>query len=178
MQNVSTIKKLLAKVPRPLEDEIPDGVSDTDLAKFERRLGFPAPDSLREWLRISNGPCVGPGGLFGVRPRRKHLDIELLFKTFPIWKAKAWIPIAGDGSGNYYVVPTEHDFGPGFPVLFIDTAESPDEPAYIAASDVEHFLIALLQRELGSEGWPFDKQIVLQSDPQIVAFDGVPLPWA
>ena len=83
MKYAAKIKKLLAKVPRPPEDSIPDGASDADLAGFEKRLGFPLPDPLRDWLKVSNGPCVGPGGIFGIRPKRMHLDIESFFKVFP-----------------------------------------------------------------------------------------------
>jgi cell wall assembly regulator SMI1 len=177
MRNAAKIKELLARVPRPPEDSIPGGVSDGDLAKLEKRLGFPLPDSVRDWLKVSNGPCVGPGGLFGVRPKRKHLDIESYFKMFPAWKPKGWIPIAGDGCGNYYVIPANQDFGKGFPVVFIDTGESADEPAYIVSSDIEHFLISLLECELGSEGWPFDERVVMRNDPHITRFRGVSLPW-
>jgi hypothetical protein len=177
MNLFSRIKLLLHKVPRPPEDSIPAGAAEQELDSFVHRTGITLPTSLRQWLRTSNGPCVGPGGLFGIRPERSGQDIERIFDIFPTWKARKWIPIAGDGCGNHYVLPTEDDFGVGFPVVFVDNFVSSDSPAYIVASDLEHFLVELLEKELGKQGWPFDRNHVLRNDPHIVDFQGVALPW-
>ena len=177
MQQGAKIRSLLMAVPRPPEDAIPNGVSESDLREFTDRTDIPLPGSIRDWLKMSNGPCVGPGGIFGIRPARKGLDIERFIDIFPTWKTKKWIPVAGDGCGNYYVVPTQQEFGTACPVLFIDTSESSELPAYVVASDIEHFLVFLLEREMGKDGWPFNKNFVVHSDPAISEIRGVKLPW-
>lgn len=167
---------LLSKVPMPPE-ELPEGINDHECDVFEKRTGIRLPADLRDWLKLCNGPCAGPGGFFGIRPWRSDLDIEAILELYPEWEAKKWIPVAGDGCGNYYVMPTEQEFGPGFPVFFIEAEESRELPQYIAASDLGHFLIAILQRELNIKGWPFDRDFVMQSDPEITRFHSVKLPW-
>ncbi len=177
MIDAPRIQELLCKVPKPPEELLPHGIGDVECDDFEKRTEIDLPEDAREWLKLANGPCVGPGGIYGIRPSRAHLDIESFFLSFPSWKARKWIPIAGDGCGNYYIVPTQHEYGRGFPVLFFDTSSSVDEPSYIVASDIGHFMLALLEKELGKEGWPFNEKAVVQSDPHIVAFKGVDLPW-
>ena len=126
---------------------------------------------------MSNGPCVGPGGLYGIKTIRKHLDIEVYLEMFPGWQTKKWIPIAGDGCGNHYILATQDDYGAGFPVLFIDCSMDDESPAFIVASDIGHFLAFLLGKELGVSGWPFDEASVVHADPSIRHFQGVALPW-
>jgi hypothetical protein len=175
--NTNTIQELLAKVPAPLGESLPEGVTDSSIDSFIHRAGLRVPADLREWLQLTNGPCVGPGGLFGIRTARDYLDMEFHLQLHPSWKHKKWIPIAGDGCGNYYIMPTNQEYGPGFPVLFIDTIKSGELPAYIVASDVEHFLVFLLQRELGNKAWPFNEKLVTEADPRIRDFVGLPYPW-
>jgi hypothetical protein len=178
MLDIQRLRDLLTKIPLPPGEELPQGIADADCDLFEQRTGMLLPADLRNWLIMTNGPCVGPGGLFGIRPRRRHLDIEAHLKMYPSWSAKKWIPIAGDGCGNYYVVATGQECGGGYPVLFVDTSASPDIPAYIVASDLEHFVIFLLEAELGDRSWPFRETSVIRADPNIVRFAGVKLPWA
>jgi hypothetical protein len=178
--NIERIRELLAQVPSPPGEGIPDGVATGEIEEFERRTGLVAPDPLREWLQLTNGPCVGPGGYFGIHPKRLELDIEHILDIYPEFLAKKWIPVAGDGCGNYYVVPTHQEYGQGFPVLFIEAVVDYLSPAYIAASDLAHFLPWILEKELceiGEHGWPFDEQFVTNNDPQILSFHDVPLPW-
>jgi hypothetical protein len=144
---------------------------------FAVRTEIRVPTSLRDWLKITNGVCAGPGGLFGIRPHREDFDIESLYSAYPVWRDKKWIPIGGDGCGNYYVLVTQQELGPGFPVVFIDTSVGAEQPTYLAASDLEHFLVFLLEKELGHKGWPFNETIVVQYDPHILDFENVPLPW-
>jgi hypothetical protein len=61
--------------------------------------------------------------------------------------------------------------------LFVDTSSSSDVASYIVPSDIGHFLVSLLEKELGKEGWPFNEKSVIESDPQICHFKGVDLPW-
>ena len=180
---IQAVTELLENVPQPPEESLPGGIGDADIEAFAERTGITVPPSLAVWLKTSNGPCVGPGGLFGIRPARENLDIEFRLDLYPQWKEQAWIPVAGDGCGNYYVLVTAQEFGRGWPVLFIDTMESPDKPAYIVASDLWRFLIFLLDQELLREKgfsdtpWPFDREEVTRRDPEIEGFKGVSMPW-
>jgi cell wall assembly regulator SMI1 len=168
----------MTKVPKPPEDVLPAGAELAECNAFEARTGISLPDDFRSWLKLSNGPCIGPGGLFGIRPARTALDIESRLANFPTWKTRKWLPVAGDGCGNYYVIPTQHEFGVGYPVVFIEPITTADAPQYIVASSIGRFLIFLLEEELGAKGWPFTETKVLEADPDIVRFVGVDLPWA
>jgi cell wall assembly regulator SMI1 len=177
MFDASRIYDLLQQVPQPPEDSLPSGIANSDLDDFQGRTGIHLPSGMQSWLRLTNGPCVGPGGLYGIHTSRSNLDIEGYLEIFPNWKAKKWIPVAGDGCGNYYVIPTQHEFGDFYPVLFVDTSKSFDSPSYVVASDLEHFLIAILSKELGATEWPFNNEYVTRFDPQITKCHGVDLPW-
>lgn len=175
--NDRRIRELLAAVRRPPGGPVIPSIADGGLEGFLLRTGIQIPADMANWLRITNGACVGPGGLFGIRPPRKFLDIERVLKSYPDWQAKKWLPVAGDGCGNYYVMPTNGEFGNGYPIVFIDTIASQEKPAYIVASDLEHFLIFLLESELGNGTWPFDERAVAAEDPTMTKFTGIPLPW-
>ena len=94
-----------------------------------------------------------------------------------MWKSKKWIPIAGDGCGNYYLLATSHEYGRGRPVFFVDTHEDPNEPSYLVASDLWHFMSFLLRKELGESAWPFRKEFVVEEDPAIESYHGLRYPW-
>jgi cell wall assembly regulator SMI1 len=177
MIDVRRIHQLLAQAPQPPGEALPGGISDSECDAFEQRTGIRLPDEVRQWLKVSNGPCVGPGGLYGIRPQRSHLDIETFLEMFPSWRTRKWIPVAGDGCGNYYVIPTQAEYGSGYPVLFVDTNSTSDTPSFIVASNIGHFLVSLLEKELGREGWPFNESYVTKADPEITRFVGVSLPW-
>ena len=171
------LRDLLKNVPHRPDEPLPSGVGNDQCDRFSARTGIALPDELREWLKLSNGPCVGPGGLYGIETYRKHLDIEMYLALFPSWRTKGWIPIAGDGCGNHYVVATRQEYGEGFPVLFVDCGNDPESPAFIAASSIGHFLKFLLEKELRVSGGPFDEVRVVQADPEIRRFQGVAPPW-
>ena len=171
------IRELLVKAPQPPEDTLPNGLSTADCDAFEQRTGIRMPDDLRQWLVIANGPCIGPGGLYGICPRRPHLDMEGLLARFPHWAERQWIPVAGDGCGNHYVIATQQEYGDGYPVLFVDTSSNPDSPSFIIASDIGHFLVGLLEKELGAKDWPFNQAYVIKADPEIRSFYNLPFPW-
>lgn len=177
MIDTDIIRELLAKVPKNTDEPLPGGLRDEDLDGFAKRTGIVPPPDLRSWLKVCNGPFVGPGNLYGIGKAKDFLNIEHKLDIFPSWKVAKWIPIAGDGCGNYYVVPTQGEFGRGFPVLFIETLDSRESPAFIVASDVGHFLVFLLEYELGNRSWPFSEQAVTDKDPDILGFSGVALPW-
>ena len=124
------------------------------------------------WLRICNGPCIGPGGIYGVSPAPKWLTIEAQLETEPAWKQKGWFPIAGDGNGNQYVLDSNAGSNTQHPIYFLDHEVSMLVPAYVVASNLWIFLIFLLQYELDREqnqrsSWPFRKAAVLFADPAI-----------
>src|SRR5581483_128991 len=104
--------------------------------------------------------------------------METYLGMFPSWKVRKWVPVAGDGCGNYYVIPTQGEYGSGYPVLFIDTSSTSDAPSFVVSSDIGHFLVALLEKELGAAGWPFNENYVTKADPRITDFSHVPMPWS
>jgi len=40
---------------------LPRGASDDEIDVFVRRTGLTIPPEVREWLRFTNGPRIGPG---------------------------------------------------------------------------------------------------------------------
>ena len=171
------VAELLDKVPRPPGQVIPPGIEEARIVAFQERTGITLPEELVCWLRFTNGPLVGPGGIFGVRPVPEVVDIEFYYGLHSSWKEKKWIPVAGDGCGNFYLMATNDDYGHGRPIFFVDTHEDPDEPCYLVASDLWHFFSFLLRKELGETGWPFNKEIVVGNDPAIENYRDIPYPW-
>lgn len=173
--DLERIDALLSQVPGPPGEPLPSGLTEEEVSGFEARVGLTLPPEQAALLRLSNGPCVGPGGLFGVRPALDFLDIERLYEAHPVWRERGWVPVAGDGCGNHYVAVPR---GGQWPVVFIDTMETPERPVFVVASGVWKFVRALLEKELGPTGWPFDEAEVTSSDPFITRFaDLFPLPW-
>lgn len=76
------------------------------------------------------------------------------------------------------MMPTRSEFGPGYPIMFVEAQVDPDEPAYIVASDIWHFLIFLLEKEIRKTEWPFKRESVISQDPSIERFRDVRLPWS
>ena len=113
--------------------------------------------------------------------------MESILKIFPSWRQRGWLPIGDDGCGNYHVIPLRGDYGPGFPVVFVEIIQDANAPLYIAASDLEHFIRSFIEDEVERFEWPpdkplelvwpFDKEEVLRKDPAILNFTGVALPW-
>jgi hypothetical protein len=165
---------ILPELEKPPGESIPAGIEQTVLDGVETRLGFILPRSFRTWLMTTNGPCVGPGGIVGVNTARDLQNLESIYDLYPNWKAKRWVPVAGDGCGNYYVlVHGEYDSDP---VVFVDVTENADEPAFVVASSLWHFLNFLFRKDLGRSHWPFDKAEVVSTDSKILETQFV-LPW-
>lgn len=170
------IRELLEKVPRFQDDPLPKGATEAEISAFEERVKIKLPEDHREFLKIVNGAWVDPG-IFGIRPSDPYLDIEATLAFFPSWRERGWIPVAADGCGNLYVLTTMKELGPRDPVFFSDHEYNRNSPRYIVASDFEHFLSFFLEAELGEERWAFDREYVIQRDPNILECRREFLPW-
>jgi hypothetical protein len=104
---------------RAPEEPEPSGSTPADLATLEQRLGLPIPADLLTWLLVCRGAAIGPGGFFGHRPDRPSLDMPTMLESFPEWRIRGWIPVAGDGCGNFFVLTASGHIG------FVDTIADP-----------------------------------------------------
>ena len=184
------IEFLLDRIPyRYAHKRLPIVValSDADLDAFSERTGFELPEEIRAWFKIANGLFAGEIPLYGIRPRHGPVDLESELEYYPFWKRKRWLPISDDRFGNHYIVPLGGDFGPGFPVIFVETIVDETKPGFIVASDLEHFIRGMIKFEVAFEeafpvqpmetDWPFEEEEVLREDPAILNFTGIALPW-
>jgi len=174
MVDVDEIRDLAERLLEQGE-KLPSGLSQEALAALEERVGLRFPKVLREWLYFTNGAPLPPGGFFGIRPGTGFRDYESFFDRHPDWKTKGWIPVAGDGSGNYYVLWTAPDNR--CPIFFLDMHEDPERPTYVVASELWLFVRSLLRKELMGSAWQFDRAEVLREDPDILAFPELTKPW-
>jgi hypothetical protein len=87
------------------------------------------------------------------------------------------LPIAGDGCGNLYVLALKDPVDGSHPVLFMDVSEDDSRPAYVVASCIWRFVRFLLRREQGFSYWPFEKNRVLEEDPEIEKCSKWARPW-
>lgn len=177
MDPKSEVKDLIHKVPAPSGGVTIAGTTKAAIEEFARRNSIHVPGELEDWLLYCNGALVGPGGLYGIRPRDSFLDIEELWAIYGSWKEKGWLPVAGDGCGNYYVLLLNTPDSVDHPVLFMDTSADPETPAYVVASGLWLFLKFLFLDELKLTEWPFDKEEVLAADPKLAGYRVYPLPW-
>ena len=175
------VAQLLRKVPKPPNYSLPEGASENELAYLSKILGYALPIELGDWLRTSNGPLVGPGGVYGVPPAEKKLLITEHLKQNSAWQASRWIPVAGDGNGNTYVLDATPGIGSSHSVYFVDHED--ERECYRVASNLWLFLRFLFLSELArvhqeKPHWPFDKSYVLHFDPAIAMYSGaIVLPW-
>jgi cell wall assembly regulator SMI1 len=136
------VLRLLPETRRAPDQPYPGGADDQELADLERRLGVPLPEVLADWLRVCKGEAIGPGGVFG---SRKDHDIAAYLALFPRWRGLGWLPIAGDGCGNYYVLLTKGQLAGQ--VAFVDTISDPDNIDFIVGESLWTFLRSFLIRE-------------------------------
>ncbi len=185
---IDVVKQLLQIAPADPGRPLPGPATAQELAAFERSLGYEIPAELRRWLETCNGPLVGPGGLFGIGSADDDVNLEHRAARHPEWSARRWIPVAGDGCGNDYLLVASGEFGPGHPVVFVEMISDPLTPAFVVASGLWRFLEGLLRQDIeecspqhdrDSEAarWPFDEALVVARDPAILDVVGVPLPW-
>jgi cell wall assembly regulator SMI1 len=159
--------QLLTRVPRPPDAQPCSGASSEQLSVLENLLGYSMPEPLRTWLTLCNGVIAGPGGLYGSKTTDDFLDIAFVLRMYPSWRERKWLPIAGDGNGNHYVIDASHTHLDTDGVFFVDVSEDPLELAYVVASGLPQFLVFLLEREVGVIQWPFDRDFVLARDSAI-----------
>jgi hypothetical protein len=140
---------------------------------FVLKTGLAFPPEVRDWLRFTDGPRIGPGGIFGLR------DFEEVYGFKPEFLAKRWLPLGTDGCGDYYVLALDSKDHPLRPVYFIDPYHEGgyDVPTYVVASGFWRFLWFLFRKEVGERGWPFDPAYVLGNDPDLAKVTSARLPW-
>jgi hypothetical protein len=138
------VLRLLPAARRAPEQPFPGGVDDQELADLERRLGASLPEALIDWLRVCKGEGICAGGVFGARADDQFLDMATYWAMFPQWRELGWLPVAGDGCGNYFVLVTRGEFAEQ--VAFIDTISGPDSVEGIADPSLWTFLRSLLMR--------------------------------
>jgi hypothetical protein len=158
-------------VPREPGVPLPTGAEDWQIDGFTRSEGVPIPDEVRHWLRFTDGPVIGPGGINGLKGFQEDYEIH------PVFKEKLWLPLGTDGCGNYYVLALDSSDKPLQPVYFIDCIKGYDEPNHVVASGFWQFLRFLFQDELGDRRWPFQPEHVLGQDPDLARVKCAPLPW-
>ena len=177
------LEHLIRTANLPDGESLPKGASEETILQFENRMSIIIPDDFKRILRITNGPLIGPNGFYGIETARKEIDIEYLYYLFPCWRTLGWIPVCGDGCGNYYLIVTTGRYGAGYPVVFVDTTDGEDAPSFIVSSGVIQFGVFILEDEIENDldnydtPWPFDEAYVITHDPEIMNFHGVPLPW-
>jgi hypothetical protein len=169
------VRRLCFAVPWPAGVKAEPSATREQIMDAEKSLGITFPEALKQLLGFLNSAPIGPGGVLGIESGRPVLDIRSVLSWYPGWKAHKWVPVAGDGCGNYYVLV--NDSNCRTPVCFVDTGQSPDKLAYVVGSDLWHFLWFLLQHELGNKQWPFSKAYVTEHDPDITGCRVAPLPW-
>jgi cell wall assembly regulator SMI1 len=154
------------------------GASEQRVTALDEELGWIIPASYRKWLRSCNGILAGPGGIYGTRTGTDFLDIETIYEIYPEWKSSKWLPVAGDGNGNHYVLDNSYHYIVSDAVYFVDVAQDSLKLAYIVASNLWGFLTLLLRRDLGEHRWPFNREFMLDADPDILSVRSASLlPW-
>jgi hypothetical protein len=135
---LEVLRGLVAGAVRAPEDEPPRGARPAELDSLSARLGCGIPPVLRAWLSVCRGAGIGPGGVFGQRPDVPSLDMACRRDLFPEWAELGWLPVAGDGCGNCYVLAADGTVG------FIDTMKDPGQIDRQAAGDLLSFMTSLL----------------------------------
>jgi hypothetical protein len=135
---LADLRRLAIRAVRAPEGDAPEGASAAELAVLSDRLGRSLPLALRSWLSVCRGAAIGPGGVFGQRPDRPDLDMPRIGDLFPEWRMLGWLPVAGDGCGNYYVLALDGTVG------FVDTMSDPGKLERHVSGDLLSFMTDLL----------------------------------
>ncbi len=135
---LEVLRGLVAGAIRAPEEEAPRGASPAETDSLQARLGCSIPPVLRAWLSVCRGAGIGPGGVFGQRPDKPYLDMPQRRDSFPEWTEQGWLPVAGDGCGNCYVLTADGTVG------FVETMRDPGRIDRQAAGDLLSFMTGLL----------------------------------
>ncbi len=180
------IESLLKTTAELLKEKLPLGATSDVIAISEKELDMVFPDQLRRWLASHNGMNLLPARYYGVcRSDKERIDARFILseQMYPIYRALKWFPIADDGCGNYWVMPT---LGDRHPILFVDNGYAEDKAKYVVASDLEHFLEMILEDQIATrrdfkltvyDRWPGNEAFVRARDPKIGEYDGVYPMW-
>src|SRR5215831_19437937 len=87
------VRRLAETVPREPGVPLAPGASVDEIDGFLRRTGLEIPPEVREWLRFTDGPRIGPGGVYGLR------DFEHVYGFLPEFRDNCWLPLGTDGCG-------------------------------------------------------------------------------
>jgi cell wall assembly regulator SMI1 len=168
------VAQLVLTATREPGTSFPGGADDVEIVDLQRAVGLPLPHELVEWLRVCKGDAIGPGGLYGVQRDNRAVDVASVLERFPGWREQGWIPIAGDGNGDHYVLITDGQLAGH--VAFIDQTDY-DALDYIVASNLWTFLRSLLLADAGDRRWPFNRDHVLLVDPAMARVPADLQPW-
>lgn len=137
-QALEVLRGLVAGAVRAPEEESPKGAEPQELDILSVRLGCRIPRILRAWLTVCRGARIGPGGVFGQRPGVPGIDMVRRRNLFPVWAELGWLPVAGDGCGNYYVLTDNGTIG------FVDSMKDPGRIDGQVSGDLLSFMTELL----------------------------------
>jgi hypothetical protein len=140
-QVLGILRRLVAGAIRAPEDEAPRGARPEELDCLQARLGCSLLPALRAWLSVCGGARIGPGGVFGPQPDAPGTDMAYRRNLYPEWAELGWLPVAGDGCGNYYVLSEDGTVG------FVDTIKDPGRVDRKGAIDLLSFMIGLLAHD-------------------------------
>ena len=140
-RRLADLRRLVAGADRAPEDDAPEGASAAELAVLSDRLGRTLPPALEGWLSVCRGAAIGPGGVFGQRPDRPGLDMVRIRNLFAEWQPLGWLPVAGDGCGNYYVLVEDGTVG------FVEPMSDPGRLERQVSADLLSFMAELLAAE-------------------------------
>jgi cell wall assembly regulator SMI1 len=168
---VSQLVRAAARVPGTT---FAGGASDAEIDDLQQVIGSRLPRDLTEWLRVCKGDAIGPGGVFGVRHNLRASDIASVLDRFPVWRDRAWLPVAGDGNGDYYVLLTEGELAGH--IAFVDQSDF-EALGYVVASNLWTFVRSLLLADAGDRRWPFNRDHVLALDPAMANIPAHLQPW-
>jgi cell wall assembly regulator SMI1 len=168
------VTRLAVEAVRAPGKSFPGGADDAEIADLQQAVGIPLPADLVDWLRVCKGDLTGPGGLYGVRHSANVTDIASALDWFPSWREHGWLPVAGDGNGDHYVLVTNGELTGC--VGFVDQADT-DAINYIVATNLWTFLWFLLRDEAGHHRWPFNRNHVVGHDPAMATIAADLQPW-